>query len=171
MATRKKAAPAGPLPDDLVERDFVYMGVREGQKGKLIKIGLIGPDGELETRLYAFDKNRTIGGIYKGVKFNATQSLGLDLSRYTGDHWKSDSDIIEWTADHRLTLQAMESAKFEKEAGRVDRIEELLLPLRIEYAKAHDRFDSYKARALEDAVKTALRTPPRQYELDKKNGR
>lgn len=170
MATRKKTPTAAPDEADLIARDFVYMGCRLGVNGnKIIAVGVLEGD-KLVEKVYGFDKARTIGAIYTGAKFTDNQVLGLTTARYTGSHWQNDGDVIAWTAEHRVALQEIENMRADKEAGRVDRIEELLLPLRIEYFKASNLFNPYKTRALEAAVITALRTQPRQYELDKKSG-
>lgn len=172
MATRKVKTTAGP--NEGTPHDFVYCGARVGAGGKkLMEIAVIDDNGALIKKgVYAHDnKARTIGARYRGARFTENAIIAFNTAKYTGKHLENESDVIEWTAVHRASLQELEDLKAEKDLGRVDYIEKLLLPLRIEYTKYHDSFDPYKGRALEDAVKSALRTPPRQYELEKKRGR
>jgi hypothetical protein len=150
-----------PKSDELVERDFVYAGVRVGKDFKIDCLFLLKPDGTLgDERMFKADrKGKSIGGIYGGAKFNDRQATFPKFPKYKGEFKKAPDKLVEWHAlDDEAESHYKEQA-LEKNAKAKDVIANALEPIRRIYTAAASRGDYHTAMAIERAVAVALRKP------------
>lgn len=169
-AAKKQPAAAEGAASPLIERHFVYMGVRMGAGDKkLIAIGLLAPGNkdEVDGDPLIFEWKRTrdhvVGGVYRGAKFSATQAAGLDRARRDGT-WEDRGAVALWEAKEQAVLADLASRKLEADQKRVGEIQRRMLPMRRQYADLLKRYARADMEAMERAVMAALRTPPRSYE-------
>lgn len=148
---------------------LVYAGEREGVKGtRLVAYcELVNDAVDATEKLYEWKRgrDRVIGGIYKGAEFtvDGQQLRGLDFLQYAG-RIEDQERIIGWQVRNDQAVQFRKSKAYEAEA-KGSELERILLPLRIAHARHYDRYDTYSAHALEQAVLKALRVRPRKSEV------
>lgn len=151
-----------------IKKDFVYIGHAILSDGKLgISLRPVGEDGKLEEVMSFEPKNgrrnpTVIGGIYRGASFSPERIHGLGDVTFTGDRWQDKEQRVLWQAASDDAEEKIRARRLEKEQG--NEIEELLLPLRKQYASAVKRFDYTTRETLERAVLRALKTLPRKDE-------
>ena len=169
MATRKKIAV--PANEPLVERDFVHLGVREGNDRKLIKVmwldtkvvGRTTQRTEVAHGTYAATARsaaRTVGGIYRGAKHGERSAAGIDGHLTYQGKWHNTNDLVQWEAEHAAALAQYAAQRMEK-ADKRGYIETQMLDLRRVYHNA----DYATQIAMDRAVLLALRTAPRADEI------
>lgn len=164
-----KQAPVQIDDTELVAKDYVYLGKRVNSKMEPVAaIRLINEDGTLDAdeALYKFDRkmNKNVGGVYTGAKFTSNgSSRGLAEARWKR-MWDNQEDRIKWSALNDEAESRLRSAKLEKEEGRINDIEQIMLPLRKTYENMRFRHDWAGQEALEKAVLRALRSAPRVIE-------
>lgn len=155
--------------NELQELDFVYCGRRWIQsKEKLyfvvapIKNGAL-----LEEMVFPFDRQakRMVGGVYAGAKFSEDSAAGLAAKnlRYVR-RWSITNDVIDWQArDTRAEVEAR-IRKLEADDKKISEIENVLMPLRVQYESYRFKRDVAGMEALKVAVLAALVASPRKYE-------
>jgi hypothetical protein len=152
-------------------RDFVCTGVRWNAVENKLNIGVapINDNGTLAAEMFFTTKKgypTVVGGTYTGSEFCEDGVRALAQARYVR-MWSDSGDRLLWDAKDREAEAKARSERMAKEDGRISAIEELLLPLRQQYASAAKRYDHATREALERAVLSALRTAPRKTEETK----
>lgn len=152
---------------EYIPRDFVCLGKREGTNGKpLIAICPINDDGTLgERQLYEWSKKRdySLGCVYTGTKFAPGGVMDLDSAKYVKP-WPNEQDRILWRAERDDAETSMRIAKLEKDADKINDLQDQLLPARKMYDNFRMKHDYAGMEALERAVIRALRASPRTTE-------
>lgn len=154
--------------EQFIPCDFVYCGVVLSGKEMSVCIASIQDNGELGSQsFFPHKKSRelSIGGIYRGASFSETKVSGLDAVHYVSRHSNED-DIIKWRARNDAAKTKDRSLKLEKDAKKINEIDEQLKSLRKLYSTYRKRNDHAGLEALEAAVLRSLRTPIRQAEAE-----
>lgn len=154
--------------EQFLDRDFVYCGVVISDKKMSVSIAVIREDGQLESEaFYPYKKNRerTIGGIYRGAAFSETKVRGLDNVAFVGTHSDKEA-VIKWRARNDAAKTKERSLKLEKDAKKMNELDEQLKPIRKLYSTYRKQNDYAGLEALEAAVLRSLRTPIRQIEVE-----
>lgn len=152
--------------EELRPYEFVSMGIRCGANGeRYTEIGVVQDNKIIKTYFFKYKRGEcgVVGQVYSGAKFNDKQALGLGRAVWERT-WHDNGEIIEWSA---LATQAERKYKkllLAKDAEKIDEIERILLPLRMQYQRAFKRYDHATCGAIEDAMLVALRTPVRARE-------
>lgn len=122
--------------------------------------GELGP----EQLMFAWEKayDCTIGGVYEGASVRDKTYKGLTALRYRA-MLDNPGARLEMRAKHERAMEGIATARLEKD-NRRNEIEDVMLPLRRQYAKMLARYDMAACGALADAVLQALRTPVRKSE-------
>ncbi|MBM3105576.1 hypothetical protein IIE18_10535 [Pseudomonas sp. V1] len=153
---------------DQVERDFVYLGRRQGQDKKVygflaqISDGALGKSAGYELKAM----NRfVIGGVYRGASFSESSVFNLNAAQLVNT-WADTAEVIDWQAKDTAVDSDLRYQKLVGETKRRNQrqLEATLLPLRRVYASHHRRRDVASMEALERALLAALRSPLRPEE-------
>lgn len=155
-----------PGDEDFQACDFVYCGLRyqKSNKALMVAIRKIMDDGLLGVEMiyqYKRNRDRSIGGVYRGASFSTSHVRGLDASLSFVKRWDDQADRIRWQAEHDEAEKLQRLAKLEKEAGKIRDIEDIMKPLRAIYQGYRKRNDFAGMDSLDAAVQRALRTPLR----------
>lgn len=143
-----------------IDRDYVYMGRRVLQSGKLgHEVAEINEDGSLgKPRVYGVKMSKVIGGVYRGAAFDEKNSYGLIGALY--DHkWENQDDLIAWEALDNASRIDMARVRTEKDAKLNAQMHACLLPIRRAIHAANKRGDWQGAAAIRH-VFTALLAKP-----------
>lgn len=152
--------------EEFLARDYVYCGVVFFDNSLSVVICQINENGELApANYYDYKKSRdkVISGIYRGASFSDTSARGIDNAIYQG-YYSDNEKIISWKARNDQARTKERTAKLEKDAKRINEIDNILLPLRKIYAGYRKKNDYAGIKALQNAVLRSLQTPIRQSE-------
>lgn len=155
-----------PTPEEFLPFDYVYAGRRTLKGGKpgveiyRLVDGQLGGSSVFEAKAL---KARVIGGIYRGATFSDQSARGLDTVTFV-DRWKDPAACIDWRARDEAAEARQRLIKLEADAKKINEIEAILLPLRRRYATYVRQYDNAGKYALEQAMLSALRAPPRSTE-------
>lgn len=160
-----------PGEEEFEARDFVYCGLRyqSSNKALMVAIRKIMDDGALGVEMiyqYKRNRDRSIGGVYRGASFSPSHIRGLDANLVFVKRWDDQADRIRWQAEHDDAEKMHRMTKLEKEAGKIRDIEDIMKPLRAIYQGYRKRNDFAGMDALDAAVQRALRTPLRSTEAN-----
>jgi len=155
--------------EEFKSKDLVYCGLRYSTKTKKLFVAIreIKDDQSLsEESLFDYKKNRdrAIGGIYRGAVFTSTKIRGLDANLQYIGRWHSQAEIIRWQADNDQAEVMHRSSKLEKDENKIREIERVMKPLRVLFDNYRKRNDFAGMDALEAAAIRALKTPIRKSE-------
>lgn len=153
--------------EDFRSKDFVYCGFRYSSKKLWIAIRELNDDLSLGSEaIFEYKKNRDriVGGIYRGASFSQEKIRGLDGQLEFIKRWHIQGDLIQWHAAHDRAASLNRSAKLEKDADKVREIEKVMKPLRVLFDNCRKRNDFAGMDALQEATVRALRTPLRKSE-------
>lgn len=148
---------------ELQPKDFIYIGMRAGSKGPVV--GVIVIDGPMplvlpEPKYFASDarwKSRSVGGLYRGAKFSATQMLDAQ-AQYINEAGLAE-DRWQWRAEHDAYLTGVKRERLEEKYRKDNDVARMLLPLRKAMQTARKRCDWTEVQALEEYFLRALRKP------------
>ena len=149
--------------------DFVYCGRRWSQSsGSMVICIRAIKDGVLQAAgLYEFDRkaHRAIGGVYSGALFNEASIRNLSGALVYQRRWDVREDLIDWQSRDAAAESVSRSKKLEADAKKINEIEKIILPLRVQYDNYRKKRDHAGMDALRAAVVRALASSPRSSEL------